>query len=95
MTTPTSLLECLKRLQRNYLWSKNDIKKIKSIEDYTITSIAYTADGGFDRTNGDFHKEERDVSYKIRIKYKIAGSGKEKVLILMAVQDDIEKTMAS
>ena len=91
MNTSTSLLECLKRLQRNHKWSKEDIHLVKSIENHTITSIAYTADGGFDRINGDFHREDRSLNYKIRIKYKIADSGQEKNLVLMAVRLNSKK----
>lgn len=81
------ITNCLNRVKERYKLSAKELKQIDRIEQSSVTSIAFTESGGFDKRNGDFHEETREINYKIRIKYRKSKLAKEKMLILMPVRE--------
>lgn len=85
----------LRKLVRHYKLSTRDALKLRRLFNSKIISIAYTASGGFDSSNGEFYAKERDINYQLRIKYKIPKINKEKILLLRKVKEaaGLRKTM--
>lgn len=81
------VVRCLNRLKEKYKLNATEIKQLKRLEEFEVTSIAFTENGGFDRRNGEYHPEDRGCSYKIRIKYRENDSDPEKILVLMPVYE--------
>ena len=79
--------KCLKRLMEKYNLDAACLKRITDLKQFSITSIAFTTDGGFDETTGNFHCEERRINFKIRIKFKKAEDLPEEFLVLKPVQN--------
>lgn len=75
--------DTIKRLRRRYNLCKGDRKKIKKIRDFQITSIAYTAYGGFDSHTGDHYLQDKEVNYKLRIRYRRPRKVTDEFLLLM------------
>lgn len=63
-------LQVIEHLKTKYDFSVKELKILESIKKHTINSIAFTTEGGFDLDTGEFHPEERQVNYKIRISYE-------------------------
>ncbi|WP_300441202.1 hypothetical protein [Christiangramia sp.] len=81
------VVKCLNRLKERYELSQQELLELKRIKNCIITSIAFTENGGFDRENGEFHEEEREFSYKIRIKYRVDDLDEEKILVMVPIQE--------
>jgi len=69
----------------NSILSKKQLRKkefqfLNRINADHIRSISVTTDGGFDPESGEFHKEDRPLNYKIRLKYSDAGNLRIKCL---------------
>jgi len=77
------VVNCLSRLKERYLLRSDEIKQLENLKNHSVTSIAFTENGGFDKKDGDYHSEERSHYYKIRIKYRLHDSEPEKILVLM------------
>lgn len=60
--------------------SRKEFEFLNSIDTEHVKSISVTTDGGFDPESGDFHKEDRPLNYKIRLKYTEAGNLRFKCL---------------
>ena len=75
----------LSNLIKRYSLSDRDLKKLQNIEDDQIVSLAYTDYGGFDFKTGVFYAEEREINYKVKIKYLINTTGELKMMILLPV----------
>ncbi|WP_373056696.1 hypothetical protein [Zunongwangia sp. H14] len=79
-------INTLNQLHEKYSLSQRDLKLIEKIKNLKITSIAFTTEGGFDPTDGKFHLN-RNINYKIRIKYECPISKKKKIIVLMSSSD--------
>lgn len=74
----------LRKLVTHYRLNKCDALKLRKLFNCTVTSIAYTAFGGFDSSSGEFYGMDRKINYQLRIKYKLPALDKEKFLLLKA-----------
>lgn len=79
----------LRKLVRHYKLNTRDALKLRGLFNSRIISIAYTASGGFDSSNGEFYAKEREVNYQLRIKYKIPKIDKEKFLLLRKAKEAV------
>lgn len=79
--------EKLVKIIENYKLNKNDLIKLKRIKNHIITSVAYTAYGGFNKRNGEFYVEDRKINYRLRIKYRPRNGTREKILLLKKVKE--------
>lgn len=79
----------LRKLVRHYKLDTRDALKLRRLFNCRIISIAYTASGGFDSSNGEFYANEREVNYQLRIKYKIPKIDKEEFLLLRKVKEAV------
>ena len=88
-STKSQLGSALKWLQRNFPANSIDQQYIDALSQLNIVSLAYTADGGFDPTTGEFHSDNRAISYKIRLKYiEEDATCTSKTLVLMGANAD-------
>lgn len=78
---------CLRRLKERFYFSYDEIRHLNSIEKFTIISVAFTENGGFDRDTGEFHEEDTELNFKIRIKYFLKDLEIEKIMVLGANQE--------
>lgn len=81
--------KCLGRLTDKYELGAVCLQRIKDLKKFLITSISFTADGGFDESTGTFHCEERPITFKVRIKYKKDGNSSEEFIVLKPVKNKI------
>lgn len=83
----SDVANCLKRFKKKYRFRTSEKELLGKIKDCEVHSISYTVDGGFDLDTGEFHPEERDTCYKVRIRYKSFPSGEVKMLCLIGVKN--------
>ena len=60
--------QTLDHLKEKFSLSEKEIYQIEEIKKHTIHSIFFTTEGGFDKKTGEFNSEEKENSYKIKIK---------------------------
>jgi len=63
-------LQVIEHLKTKYDFTCEELKILEVIKKYSIHSIAFTTEGGFDFETGEFYPEERKENYKIRIIYE-------------------------
>lgn len=83
----SDVANCLRRFKKKYRFRTNEKELLKKIKDCEVHSISYTVDGGFDTGTGEYHPEERETCYKVRIKYKSSPRGEEKLLFLIGIHN--------
>lgn len=71
-------------LNRKNSLSAEDAALLQTIRNCAVIDFSYTDEGGFDRQTGHYHPEEREINYKIRIKYKTFNSKREDFIFLGA-----------
>lgn len=81
--------KCLGRLTDKYELDAVCLQRIKDLKKFLITSISFTVDGGFDKSTGAFHCEERQITFKVKIKYKKDYNSPEEFLVLKPVKNKI------
>ena len=77
--------QVIEHLKTKYDFSLKELKILEDIKKYSINSIAFTTEGGFDVETGEFHPEERKENYKIRIIYEDELSNKENFICIKPV----------
>lgn len=77
-----SINGALQRIEQKFELSEQEKENLRQIENSNITSVAYTADGGFMFPTGTYYRDANEPNYKIRIKYWEDDIGTEGVLLL-------------
>ena len=71
-------------LKRKNCLSPDDAALLQIIRNCAVIDFSYTDAGGFDKQTGNYYPEEREVNYKIRIKYRIRTGEREDYIFLGA-----------
>ena len=69
MNYENSQLNTLDYIMEKFNFSDEEYEKLIRIRKSNIQSISFTTNGGFDPESKEFHPDERDTCYKIRIVY--------------------------
>ncbi|MCB7480559.1 hypothetical protein [Christiangramia sediminis] len=78
-------LQVIEHLKTKYDFTLKEQEILENIKKYSINSIAFTTDGGFDVKTGEFYPEERKENYKIRIIYEDELSKKVSFICLKPI----------
>ncbi len=73
--------DTLNHITEKFTFSDVEYEKLINLRKFSIESISFTTNGGFDPESKEFHLEERSRCYKIRIVY-LDKFGQKKYLFL-------------